>query len=417
MEDSVKVDISILENLEERGQVSREIKAGRLEYLNMDAFYFDQAARNVELILRKIEDRFKTSEAKHDNPKNTKDSLTLMPTMVSVLKMVQTNDASDSTINDILEKTQLEGHSRKYRPNRVPTMKKMIHAQLDEDFSFKKSICDKRSIHPYPAKFIGEIPRTLMENFLIPHGTAILDPFCGSGTVLVEAQKKHIPSIGIDLNPIACLISEVSTSKIPKLAFETGRSCVERARKNKNPILKNNIPNVDHWFAKDIQIGLSSLKNEILNLENLQIKKILKFVLSSIIVRVSNQESDTRYAAINKKSHLSDVFNYFLSSLRRLEQLNPDRNFDTPVQILQKDTLQTTPSDFKWHIGMVITSPPYPNAYEYWLYHKYRMWWLDFDPLKVKESEIGARAHFFKKNPHNAGNLSGSNGKIVWTAF
>ena len=47
---------------------------------------------------------------------------------------------------------------------------------------------------------------------------------------------------------------------------------------------------------------------------------------------------------------------------------------------------------------MVITSPPYPNAYEYWLYHKYRMWWLGFDPLNVKEQEIGARPHYFKKN-------------------
>ena len=50
----------------------------------------------------------------------------------------------------------------------------------------------------------------------------------------------------------------------------------------------------------------------------------------------------------------------------------------------------------------MITSPPYPNAYEYWLYHKYRMWWLGFDPLKVKTQEIGARAHFFKKNHHTA---------------
>ena len=30
------------------------------------------------------------------------------------------------------------------------------------------------------------------------------------------------------------------------------------------------------------------------------------------------------------------------------------------------------------------------------------MWWLGFDPLAVKAKEIGARAHFFKKNPHTA---------------
>ena len=58
-------------------------------------------------------------------------------------------------------------------------------------------------------------------------------------------------------------------------------------------------------------------------------------------------------------------------------------------------------------VGMVITSPPYPNAYEYWLYHKYRMWWLGFDPLAVKQREIGARAHFFKRDHHTADHFAG----------
>ena len=54
----------------------------------------------------------------------------------------------------------------------------------------------------------------------------------------------------------------------------------------------------------------------------------------------------------------------------------------------------------------MITSPPYPNAYEYWLYHKYRMYWLGYDPISVRNREIGARAHFFKKNHHTADDFS-----------
>jgi len=57
------------------------------------------------------------------------------------------------------------------------------------------------------------------------------------------------------------------------------------------------------------------------------------------------------------------------------------------------------------NIGLVVTSPPYPNAYEYWLYHKYRMYWLDMDPIAVRDREIGARPHFFKKDPHTADNF------------
>lgn len=45
-----------------------------------------------------------------------------------------------------------------------------------------------------------------------------------------------------------------------------------------------------------------------------------------------------------------------------------------------------------------IFSPPYPNAYEYWLYHKYRMYWLGFDPIAVRTAEIGARPHYSRPN-------------------
>jgi hypothetical protein len=74
--------------------------------------------------------------------------------------------------------------------------------------------------------------------------------------------------------------------------------------------------------------------------------------------------------------------------------------------VLQADTLTVDAGRLSHRVGLVITSPPYPNAYEYWLYHKYRMWWLGFDPIAVKDREIGARAHFFKRDHHTAGDFS-----------
>jgi site-specific DNA-methyltransferase (cytosine-N4-specific) len=57
-----------------------------------------------------------------------------------------------------------------------------------------------------------------------------------------------------------------------------------------------------------------------------------------------------------------------------------------------------TPDELPHNVGLVITSPPYPNAYEYWLYHKYRMYWLGMDPIEVRQREIGARPHYFRKH-------------------
>ena len=82
------------------------------------------------------------------------------------------------------------------------------------NWDFKDSTAEAiHSIHPYPAKFIPEIPRTLISNLPIPRNTIILDPFCGSGVTLVESQKAGIESVGVDLNPIACLLSKVKTQK------------------------------------------------------------------------------------------------------------------------------------------------------------------------------------------------------------
>jgi site-specific DNA-methyltransferase (cytosine-N4-specific) len=68
------------------------------------------------------------------------------------------------------------------------------------------------------------------------------------------------------------------------------------------------------------------------------------------------------------------------------------------VTLLHQDVLSLSPEPFKGKIGLIVTSPPYPNAYEYWLYHKYRMYWLDMDPIALRSGEIGARPHYFKKN-------------------
>ncbi|HZR01912.1 MAG TPA: DNA methyltransferase, partial [Burkholderiales bacterium] len=74
------------------------------------------------------------------------------------------------------------------------------------DWSFADSTSDAvNDIHPYPAKFIGGIPAHALG--LVEVEGAIVDPFCGSGTTLVESARVGRKGIGIDLNPIATLIT------------------------------------------------------------------------------------------------------------------------------------------------------------------------------------------------------------------
>lgn len=275
------------------------------------------------------------------------------------------------------------------------------YRSLDEvDWSFPTRVTHSEieGVHPYPAKFVAELPRALLEHLPIPRGTSVLDPFCGSGTALVESQRVGIESVGIDLNPIACLMSRVKTQPCPNDLGREARAVQEIARDVAPCVPK--IPNLDHWFRPDIQMELARLTAAIADAPA-EARDCLHLALSSIIVRVSNQESDTRYAAIEKDIEAASVGDWFIRAAQRIAVALSGLKYPlVPARVIEGNTLEVTPEQIGTRVGMVITSPPYPNAYEYWLYHKYRMWWLGYDPLSVKEREIGARAHFFKKNHH-----------------
>ena len=272
-------------------------------------------------------------------------------------------------------------------------------AEVNWDFPERVTHSAIESIHPYPAKFIAEIPRALLNALPIPPGTAVLDPFCGGGTTLVECQRGGWPSVGIDLNPIACLMARVRTSSRPLDLKEAATGVVDRARRAVDVTIPP-LPNLDHWFDRPVQHALAALTQAVDTAPAVS-RHALRLALSSIIVRVSRQESDTRYAAVDKNVTGSDVLAHFHRAAFRVDDALAERGYPlAQAEVFEADTVAFDPSRIGTRIGMVITSPPYPNAYEYWLYHKYRMYWLDFDPLAVKAREIGARAHFFKRNHH-----------------
>ncbi|GAB0056127.1 hypothetical protein SIID45300_00432 [Candidatus Magnetaquicoccaceae bacterium FCR-1] len=278
-------------------------------------------------------------------------------------------------------------------------------ARIDWSFADRQHAPAIEAIHPYPAKFIGDIPRALLDVLPVPVNTFVFDPFVGSGTTLLEAQRRGIPSVGVDLNPIACLISRVKTAKNPVGLLDNAELVNAAAQKNISPT-RSSISNIDHWFKRDVQLAISALLEEINGIHTGEILDALRLALSSILVRVSNQDSDTRYAYVEKEVSKEDVFEQFIAAVKKLNKALLARNWpQSSVTVIEANTLRLKPEDLPGRIGLVITSPPYPNAYEYWLYHKYRMWWLGYDPLAVKEQEIGARAHFFKRKCHTEENF------------
>ncbi len=62
--------------------------------------------------------------------------------------------------------------------------------------------------------FPPHLVRRYLDTFDLGPDDVVLDPFCGTGTTLVECKKRGVPSIGVEPHPLACLASSVKTNWI-----------------------------------------------------------------------------------------------------------------------------------------------------------------------------------------------------------
>jgi site-specific DNA-methyltransferase (cytosine-N4-specific) len=257
-------------------------------------------------------------------------------------------------------------------------------------------------IHSYPAKFTVD----LAEEYILKYSNIndkIYDPFLGSGTTIFAATLNNRYGYGTDINHIAILISnfkilDLEAQDIEKIEFFLNKI------KNTSDFAYENLyyyPSIDHWFKNEIVEVLTYLKESILNfsVDNLKISIFLKLIFSSIINNVSKQDSDTRYAAVDKQNVTAEyAIELFIKRLENAIELY--RHLKRDAKILDKSKVLLLDSKLcanfleNESIDLVFTSPPYPNTYDYYLYHKHRMNWLEYDVKYSMNMEIGSRREF-----------------------
>ncbi len=246
------------------------------------------------------------------------------------------------------------------------------------DFISENTKTYTHGFHTYPAMMIPQIAKKLISDFGVNSST-LLDPYCGTGTSLVEANVAGINAIGFDLNPLARLIAKVKTTTIELQTLKLHLYDFDRflfkyryGFEMEESIVCSNFPRIDFWFSKDVKQKLSILDFYVNHIENVDIKNFFKVAFSQTIRETSwtrnNEFKLYKMSAEQIKSFKPDPFNKMAEILGRnykgLEDFIIQKNNDSTTII---HDINSTKRILKRKIpnssiDIVVTSPPYGDS-------------------------------------------------------
>jgi len=265
-----------------------------------------------------------------------------------------------------------------------------------------------KHIHPFPARMAPEIAIHALEK--LNPGDIILDPMAGSGTVLHEASLMGFTPIGFDLDPLAVLMTKVSTGGVnplilsnllEKVLFSTEKVKLENIRLTWIDDDKETIDFINFWFAKKqiddlrkISFILSEYDTSYVN--SLEVDA-LRIALSRIIITKKIGASlawDISHSRPHKVKETNDydVILGFEKSARAILKIFSAQKVLVKGSIEMGDArhLNLIPDKY---VDAVITSPPYLNAIDYMRGSKFSLIWLGYSlsSLRViRSNSIGA---------------------------
>lgn len=276
-------------------------------------------------------------------------------------------------------------------------------------------------IHPYPAKLLCHIPYFFLRTeYFCPSKGTVLDPFCGTGTVLLEANLSGRNAIGADANPLAVLISRVKTTYLPpEPLMNTLEHLLNQSKRSRYHINKDT-SSIERWFSTSTIKQLGKLERCIGQIEDERIKEFFTLCLSCVVKKVSfcdprvsvpvqlnplrfAKDSVRRNEIESKIDALQsvDVYEKFKivsnANINRISTIKEINESGVRTLITSKDARRLTQSldsnDLlpDESVDMILTSPPYAGAQKY-----IRSSWLNLYWMGLKEQK--QRSYLHDKN-------------------
>lgn len=262
----------------------------------------------------------------------------------------------------------------------------MISAEID-DWTFNGSSTREYThvYHDYPARMIPQVARKLIHTYG-KQAKTLYDPYCGTGSSLVEGMIEGLNVFGTDINPLARLIAEakldysMNPDDLAQSLSDFQSTIYNKESKSYIPDIKN----IDYWFKKEVIGPLGKIRYYIDEIHEPHIRRFFQIAFSETVRESSNTRKGEfklfRYAAQKLQTYSPDPYRIMFTKLERnlkgftmFNSLMGKVKTKPTARILGLNSVYDIPSKElpENSIDIVVTSPPYGDSHTTVAYGQY----------------------------------------------
>lgn len=267
----------------------------------------------------------------------------------------------------------------------TPTIQKRLEEAAHSGRSRQATRYSVHGLHEYKGKFNPQVAKAILNIFGIGRGSRVLDPFCGSGTTIVECAHLGAAGVGTDINPLAVLLANAKltclTTPIDVLRNDLGR-LTKRASRLRNPTLgKADSERDDYlrsWFEHS-RLGWIEAMRRLIEAECTPRAHVFLAIASDLLRDQSNQEpADLR---IRRRSTPLPKINFreafATTAARFLDRVEAAQTILGVCEPTSKAVLADVRAlSIEGPFDAAITSPPYATALPYIDTQRLSLVWL-----------------------------------------
>jgi len=273
----------------------------------------------------------------------------------------------------------------------VETLKLFEKVKVDPSWAFadktrKDTTYITHGYHRYPAKFIPQIVSRLAEKYT-KEGDLVVDPFGGCGTTLVESKVMYRPSIGVDINPVAVLMTKAKKTPIEPNYIEEQFLKIKQELDSFNKNTKVKVPEherINYWFKSEEKRKLAFLFAEISKIQDQDARDFFCCGFSNILKNCSIWLQKSNKPTRDLKKEPIDPFIIFTRQVKAMLRGNADfynllqkkKSLETPCDVYCGDARKVPAKSNS--VSLIITSPPYVTSYEYADLHQLTALWFEY---------------------------------------